>query len=52
MSRFDEPTERLDEYDKDEWFMVARSLKPALTWEEFEEMWDDCQKLKAARALQ
>lgn len=47
--------ERLHEFTKEEWWDVARSFMPELTWEEFEIMWTDfCeQKLKreASRSL-
>lgn len=32
---------RLDEFDKDEWFDVARRLKPGLSREDYEGMWED-----------
>ena len=30
---------KLTEYTKDEWFSVARLLKPGLTREDYESMW-------------
>lgn len=42
----------LNEFDKEEWFDVARALKPGLPREEYEEMWKRFQADKAARALQ
>lgn len=39
---------RLDEFTKDEWFSVARVLKPGLSREEYEKMWADFVKEKAA----
>ena len=30
---------RLNEYDKNEWFDIARKLRPGLTEREYEEMW-------------
>lgn len=38
---------RLDEYDKAEWFDVARKLKPGLSEAEYEAMWADFQRFKA-----
>lgn len=38
---------RLDEFDKVEWFDIARKLKPGLTEKEYNEMWDEFQQLKA-----
>ena len=37
------------EFDKDEWFDVARKFKPELTREEFEAEWEEFQRQKAAR---
>ena len=31
---------RLDEYTKDEWFLVVRKLRPDITEEEFDAMWE------------
>lgn len=41
---------RLDEYDREEWYDVARRLKP-LTREEFDEMWAEFCAMKDAKAL-
>lgn len=38
---------RLDEYSKEEWFDVARSLKPGLSDEEYDRMWLDFCAMKA-----
>lgn len=38
---------KLNEFDKAEWFDVARKLKPDLTPEEYDLMWDDFQRAKA-----
>lgn len=38
---------RLDEYTKDEWFDLARQLKPGLTRQEYDAMWDEFQAAKA-----
>lgn len=40
---------RLDEFDKDEWWDVCRRLRPDLTREEYDAMWDEFQQAKAAR---
>jgi len=32
---------RLYEFDQDEWWDVCRSLRPELTRDEYEIMWDD-----------
>ena len=32
-------SDRLDEFDKVEWWDVCRKLKPKLTWEEYEVLW-------------
>lgn len=37
---------RLDEFDKVEWFDVAKGFRPELTWEEFEVMWEGFMKMK------
>lgn len=42
----DAVNERLDEFDKVEWFDVARKFRPELTWEEFEAMWRDFVEMK------
>lgn len=34
------PSFRLDEYDKDEWFDVAKAMKPGLSPEHYEQMWE------------
>lgn len=33
-------TSRLDEFDKVEWFDVAKKLKPGLTRSEYDQMWE------------
>jgi hypothetical protein len=38
---------RLDEYDKREWFDVARKLKPGLTEAEYDGMWERFIAMKA-----
>lgn len=43
---------RLDEYTKDEWWDVARAVKPDLTREEYDAMWERFQADKARSALQ
>lgn len=42
----------LHEYTKDEWRDVARNVRPDLSDEEFDRMWDDFQEMKARKALQ
>lgn len=37
---------------KYEWWDVCRSLRPDLTWQEFERMWDEFVVLKQRRTLQ
>lgn len=41
-------SEPLNLYDKTEWWDVVRVLKPGLTVEEYEEMWEEFRELKAA----
>lgn len=38
------------EYNRDEWFLVCQKLKPDLTPEEFEPMWEEFQEAKRLRA--
>lgn len=40
---------RLDEFDRLEWWDVARRINPRITWAEFLHQWDEFQRLKAAR---
>ena len=40
---------RLDEFDKAEWWDVCRRVKPDLTEEEYDRMWDSFQAEKAER---
>ena len=40
---------RLDEFDRLEWWDVARRVNPRITWGEFLHQWDEFQRLKAAR---
>lgn len=42
-----EPTERLDEHDRAEWFDVARRMCPGLSEAEYDSMWDEFQQAKA-----
>jgi hypothetical protein len=46
------PNVRLDEFDKDEWWDVARMARPELTREQYDEMWDDFLEMKKKRRLQ
>lgn len=47
-----EPTGRLDEFTKEEWFDVCKKVKPGLTQDQYDKMWDDFQTEKARRKLQ
>ena len=38
---------RLDEFDRLEWWDVARKLRPDWTEEDFDAAWDEFQRLKA-----
>jgi len=40
---------KLHEFDKVEWFDVCKRMKPGLTWEEYEPIWDAFQADKEAR---
>jgi hypothetical protein len=40
---------RLDEFDKEEWWDVARRVRPDLTREEYEAMWTEFAELKRRR---
>ena len=51
MSSGDKPV-RLDEFDRTEWFDVARALKPGLTEQEYGAMWDEFIALKRQKELQ
>ena len=42
---------RLDRYTKEESFDLARAMRPALTWAEFEESWEQHMAWKARRSL-
>jgi hypothetical protein len=42
--------DRLDEYDKREWFDVMQQFRPSLTEEEFDIMWAEFQAEKRRRA--
>jgi hypothetical protein len=39
---------RLDEYDKEEWFTILKKVRPGLTREEFEPLWE---KFAAAKVI-
>lgn len=43
---------RLNEFDADEWFDVARAFRPELSREEFDVMWDEFVEIKRAKELQ
>lgn len=38
--------------DQLEWWDVCRRVKPHLTWEDFEELWEEFQELKRKKTLQ
>ena len=40
---------RLDEFDKDDWLLVARKAKPDLTEAEYEDMWRRYTELKRSK---
>jgi hypothetical protein len=40
---------RLNEFGKAEWFDIARKLKPNLTEDEYNLMWDEFQQAKRQR---
>lgn len=42
---------RLDEYDADEWFDVARMFNPELRREEFDVMWAEFERLKLEKEM-
>lgn len=42
---------RLDEFTKEEWWDVAKKLKPGLTEEEYDDMWDRFQEAKRQGSL-
>jgi hypothetical protein len=42
-------TVRLDEFNADEWFDVAKKFKPRLSREEFDRDWAEFQREKAER---
>lgn len=43
---------KLDEFDKVEWFDVAKQFLPELTQEKFNVVWDEFQELKRKRGMQ
>jgi seryl-tRNA synthetase len=43
---------KLHEFDKVEWFDICKHIKPELTWEEYEPIWDTFQADKSARKRQ
>jgi hypothetical protein len=43
---------RLDEYDKEEWWDVARRLNADITREEYEQQWAEFVALKKGKELQ
>lgn len=47
-----EPEARLYEFDKEEWWDVARKVRPTLTREEYVRQWAEFIENKRCRALQ
>lgn len=47
-----EPEARLHEFDKEEWWDVARKVRPTLTRAEYERQWAEFVANKARRKLQ
>lgn len=43
---------RLDEFDQDEWWDVCREVRPDITREEFDRMWEDFVAEKERKKLQ
>lgn len=41
----------LNEYDKDEWHDIVRTIKPDLSQEEFDEMWEEFVQMKARKQV-
>ncbi len=39
-------------FDKVEWWDMCRRVKPHLTWEEYEELWDEFLEFKRWKKLQ
>jgi len=48
----EEPNVRLDSFDQEEWWEVARILAPSMTREAFDLAWYEFQELKRKKALQ
>lgn len=46
---FDVPQTRLDELDRTEFYDVAHAVRPDLTLEDYEEMWEEATQAKAQR---
>lgn len=46
-----EPDAKLHEFDKEEWWDVARKVRPDLTREEYERQWAEFVAKKARRKL-
>lgn len=42
----------LNEFTKDEWFDIAKEMKPGLTTQEYEEMWRRFECAKSKKQLQ
>ncbi len=43
----DDEGARLDEFDKDEWMLVCKRLKPGISDLDYEKMWEEFQATKA-----
>jgi hypothetical protein len=42
----------LNEFDREEWWDVCRTVKPDMTREQFEADWEEFQELKRKKGLQ
>ena len=48
----DDESVRLDCYDKEEWWDVARRVNPNITREEYDRQWDEFVQMKLERQRQ
>ncbi len=44
--------ERLDEFDKEEWFLVCKKIKPELTRKKYDKLWEIFTERKQKRGQQ
>jgi len=40
---------KLNEFTKDEWWLVAQKAKPGITREEFDRQWDEAMAMKSKK---